>query len=665
MLAILTSSIAGSLSAFASEIATFTYTGSVDFPDLFKYNNQENANLETALISISHSFNDNSVPVTQELLAAILATLDKEIGKSYLPVEEEGDYGAGSSCTYKIRGSCRSTPYDGGVDYKGRGYIQITGKDNYQMYCGSDCVGTSEPQLDVCGCKDQWYCTDSDATKCPQVKALQPDYAAKIFASYYIKNNLVSLSNAKSYLNIGKVINGDNAYASDFNTKANAYLTLFRNNPEKTNTLLAWLNSDTPASGASKQVTLTLYVHDGNQNGPVVPGVQITGQDGSGNSFQQATDSNGSAAIRGDLGTWSFNASASGYESDSWSEQITGDCTRYEFLQKIVTQLPSTTTNPVSQPEIAPVTLTLYVHEGSASGPIIPGAKVTANVESDNSFQGTTNANGFVTITGTPGTWSFTASADGYVDNPWNQQITSTCKKDAVLQKIMTQQPSVTTSPQPAAKIKPVTLILYVNNGEEKGPAIPGALVTGQDESGNSFHETTGISGSVIISGNPGTWSFTASASGYETKSWSQPISDTCAKHAFLQKVEKPNAATATQEMCTEYPDKCLEFVYGNKPNEAQTCYESEVDCLDQALSQNQNNSEYWYHKGNALHMLNRYDDAIRALDIATELDPKLKYAWNEKGVIYKQQGNIYEANKCFNKAMEIDPNWSVPRDNI
>ena len=50
-------------------------------------------------------------------------------------------------------------------------------------------------------------------------------------------------------------------------------------------------------------------------------------------------------------------------------------------------------------------------------------------------------------------------------------------------------------------------------------------------------------------------------------------------------------------------------------------CYENEVECLDQALNQDQNNPEYWYHKGNALHMLKRYDDAIKALDKATDID--------------------------------------------
>jgi hypothetical protein len=63
----------------------------------FKFSGQKNTNLETALLSISNLFKDNSVSVTQELLAAMMATLDKEVGANYLPVEEQGDYGMGSS----------------------------------------------------------------------------------------------------------------------------------------------------------------------------------------------------------------------------------------------------------------------------------------------------------------------------------------------------------------------------------------------------------------------------------------------------------------------------------------------------------------------------------------------------------------------------------------
>ena len=81
-------------------------------------------------------------------------------------------------------------------------------------------------------------------------------------------------------------------------------------------------------------ITVTLYVHEGDQNGPIIPGAQVTGQDGSGNNFSQTTDSNGYMTIGGTPGTWSFTASASGYKSNSWSQSITNTCTKHAFLQK-------------------------------------------------------------------------------------------------------------------------------------------------------------------------------------------------------------------------------------------------------------------------------------------------------------------------------------------
>lgn len=88
-----------------------------------------------------------------------------------------------------------------------------------------------------------------------------------------------------------------------------------------------------------------------------------------------------------------------------------------------------------SQASKSPVTLTLYVHDGNPNGPIIPGATVTGHDGSGNNFQQTTGSNGYVTITGVPGTWSFSASASGYETNNWDQDITETDRKDAFLQQ--------------------------------------------------------------------------------------------------------------------------------------------------------------------------------------------------------------------------------------
>ena len=85
---------------------------------------------------------------------------------------------------------------------------------------------------------------------------------------------------------------------------------------------------------ASKKVTLTLSVHDGSASGPLVPGAQVTGRAGSGNIFQRTTDESGYITIKGDPGTWSFSASASGYETNSWDQDITDTCTKHAFLTR-------------------------------------------------------------------------------------------------------------------------------------------------------------------------------------------------------------------------------------------------------------------------------------------------------------------------------------------
>ena len=85
-------------------------------------------------------------------------------------------------------------------------------------------------------------------------------------------------------------------------------------------------------------VTLTLYVHDGSADGPVISDALVEGQDGSGNTFQQTTDSSGYVTIEGDSGTWSFSVSADGYETNNWDQEITETETDSKdvFLQKVL-----------------------------------------------------------------------------------------------------------------------------------------------------------------------------------------------------------------------------------------------------------------------------------------------------------------------------------------
>ncbi len=117
-------------------------------------------------------------------------------------------------------------------------------------------------------------------------------------------------------------------------------------------------------------VTLTLYVHEGSANGPVIPGVRVTGQDGAGNSFNEITDTDGFVYIVGKPGTWRFAAAKTTYQSNSWSQEITARCRRDAFLQ------------PAPNPQ-QPTTRTL----GSIDNPIKPAnqnpgpSEVNAEIE--------------------------------------------------------------------------------------------------------------------------------------------------------------------------------------------------------------------------------------------------------------------------------------------
>jgi len=167
------------------------------------------------------------------------------------------------------------------------------------------------------------------------------------------------------------------------------------------------------------------------------------------------------------------------------------------------------------------VTLTLYVHENSATGTLLSNVHVTGSDGSGISFDKITDSSGKVVITGMPGTWQLTASKEGYNTNTWQQSITSTSERHAFITKIPITQ---------------VTLTLYVHEDSASGPLLQGVLVTGTDGLGNSFSGTTDSSGSVIISGAPGTWQFTASKSEYTSNTWSQPITITEERHAFISK---------------------------------------------------------------------------------------------------------------------------------
>ncbi len=88
------------------------------------------------------------------------------------------------------------------------------------------------------------------------------------------------------------------------------------------------------AASSQEEVALTAYVHEGDINGTLLSGVQITGTDTAGNEFADVTDSNGAAIIYGQPGTWQFSFTKDGYEPLDLSYDVEGTDAGAVYLVK-------------------------------------------------------------------------------------------------------------------------------------------------------------------------------------------------------------------------------------------------------------------------------------------------------------------------------------------
>jgi hypothetical protein len=85
---------------------------------------------------------------------------------------------------------------------------------------------------------------------------------------------------------------------------------------------------------AQDQVDFTVYVHEGSLNSTGLSGVDVTGQDGEGNSFEDVTDSDGAAVISGLPGTWQFTFTKQGYDTLNLNYNVTETDYGDVYLQK-------------------------------------------------------------------------------------------------------------------------------------------------------------------------------------------------------------------------------------------------------------------------------------------------------------------------------------------
>jgi tetratricopeptide (TPR) repeat protein len=86
--------------------------------------------------------------------------------------------------------------------------------------------------------------------------------------------------------------------------------------------------------------------------------------------------------------------------------------------------------------------------------------------------------------------------------------------------------------------------------------------------------------------------------------------------------------------------------------------YDEALRAIDKALDLNPRNEVAWLNKGNALTKMGRLLDALRCFNAAIKVNPKYEVAWNNKGNTLARLGHLEEALTCYERALQIDPGY-------
>ncbi len=144
--------------------------------------------------------------LTDWTLIGALATVRVECGRSFLPVAENRLF----STRYELRTDLGNGKIGDGVKYRGRGYIQLTGRANYEEYgikLGLDLL--AKPEL-----------------------ALDTEVAAKILAQYFRDRAVVTACNTKNWVLARKLVNGGTNGLTAFLSVVEQYISKIKNTME-------------------------------------------------------------------------------------------------------------------------------------------------------------------------------------------------------------------------------------------------------------------------------------------------------------------------------------------------------------------------------------------------------------------------------------------------
>ncbi len=134
--------------------------------------------------------------LTNNTLIGALATVRTEVGRSYLPVREDITE-AQANKNYNGRMGNRPNSNDGYI-YRGGGFIQLTGRNNYTRYSLA-----SNPD-----------------------KILEVGISAKILVQYFIDHNVIQACDNQDWKLVRKLVNGGLTGYSTFVSIINQFISI-------------------------------------------------------------------------------------------------------------------------------------------------------------------------------------------------------------------------------------------------------------------------------------------------------------------------------------------------------------------------------------------------------------------------------------------------------
>jgi len=88
--------------------------------------------------------------------------------------------------------------------------------------------------------------------------------------------------------------------------------------------------------------------------------------------------------------------------------------------------------------------------------------------------------------------------------------------------------------------------------------------------------------------------------------------------------------------------------------------FEESLGWFDQALKRYPEGADLWYNKALSLKKLLRFGEARQAVDKCIALNSEHFAALTVKGLLYITSGDVKNALSCFDKALEINPEYDV-----